>query len=137
MYDKTESVEKMNVTDGGAYLLHLRISRTRRISVGALGDIRFAAGSYIYVGSARRSIAPRVARHRRLAKDKTGKLRWHIDYLLVHPCTRLVAVSVLRGAEECSWSQRISRRRGSSIAAPRFGASDCRSGCRTHLYRID
>lgn len=127
----------MNVTAGGAYLLHLRISRTVHIEVGALGNLRFTAGRYIYVGSARRSIPARVARHLRLAKDKSGKLRWHIDYLLVHPCARLVAVSALRGADECRLSERIARRKGSSAAASGFGASDCRAGCRTHLYRID
>lgn len=127
----------MNVTDGGAYLLHLRIISTVHIAVGALGDLCFTPGRYVYVGSARRNIAARVARHRRLAKDKSGKLHWHIDYLLVHPCARLVTVSALRDADECHLSQRIARRKGSSAAVPGFGASDCRSGCRTHLYRID
>ncbi len=126
----------MDAAEGGAYLLHLELSHTIRITVGALGKARFPAGNYIYVGSARRSIASRVARHRRLAENKSGKLRWHIDYLLVHPCTRLVTVRILRGADECACSGKIANRRGSSVAVPRFGSSDCRSGCRTHLYRI-
>jgi Uri superfamily endonuclease len=128
--------EDLKVNAPGAYLLHLEVCRTLRASVGALGKVRLAAGRYIYVGSARRGIAARVSRHRRLAENKEGKLHWHIDYLLVHPHTRLVSVSSLPGADECAWSERIARRKGTSIAVPRFGASDCRSGCLTHLYRI-
>lgn len=89
-----------------------------------------------YVGGARRSIATRVARHCRLARAKSGRPHWHVDYLLVHPAVRLAAVIVYEQVAECALSRRLACRRGVSVAVPGFGASDCRSGCRTHLYRL-
>ncbi len=45
--------------------------------VGRLGVVKFRAGFYFYVGSAKRNLSTRLARHARRRK----KLRWHIDYL--------------------------------------------------------
>ena len=64
--------------DSGHYLLVLRLSQPRELRVGALGEIRFLAGDYVYVGSAQRALAARVARHRR-RHDK--RFHWHIDSL--------------------------------------------------------
>lgn len=61
----------------GTYLLAVRLDSPRTVGVGALGDIRFDAGVYIYVGSAMGGLDQRVGRH--LSGRKT--LRWHIDYL--------------------------------------------------------
>lgn len=121
---------------GGAYLLCLEVSCKLLIDVGSLGKITLAPGRYAYVGGARRSVAARVARHCRLACRKSGRRHWHIDHLLAHAAVRLAAVIIHCQAEECALSRKLARLRRVSIAVPHFGASDCRSGCSTHLYRL-
>lgn len=122
--------------DAGAYLLYLNLSSRLTLEAGSLGTIELAPGRYAYVGGARRSIAARVARHCRLARAKSGRPHWHVDYLLVHPAVRLAEVVVYERVAECALARRLACRRGVSVAVPHFGASDCRSGCRTHLYRL-
>ncbi len=121
---------------GGAYLLHIRLLRTLRLKIGALGEHLAPAGHYVYIGSARRGIATRVARHMRLALTKSGKLHWHIDHLLIRRECELSRTRFFPGVEECALARRVARRVGAIAPVPRFGASDCRSGCLAHLYRI-
>ena len=120
--------------DSGAYVLRLELGRPARLTVGALGELEFEPGRYFYVGSARRGIKARVARHKRLVDAKSGVAHWHIDYLLLHPHCRLVEVELLPGAGECRVARSIGRRNGVTIPVPGFGATDCRSGCRAHLF---
>ena len=120
----------------GAYILHLRIKRSLKLSVGALGEIALPAGRYAYVGSARPSIAGRVSRHLRLAESRTGKSHWHIDYLLLHPAIELTGIEARPGAAECSVAKEIASGKGACAPVPRFGSTDCRSGCGAHLFRI-
>ena len=106
------------------YQLKIEVRRGFRIQVGRLGQFRFPPGRYIYTGSARRNFEARIARH--LRREKT--LRWHIDWLLAASGVKVVGVKRSRIAE-CALNQRL---RG-SIVVPGFGASDCRSGCGSHL----
>jgi Uri superfamily endonuclease len=109
------------------YQLVIEVAEPVRIEVGALGGFTFAAGRYVYTGSAKRNPEARIARH--LARSKT--LRWHIDYLLNAPGVRVV--DVLRFDEaECV----VNRNTAGAIRVPRFGASDCRAGCGSHLKRV-
>ncbi|WP_022670129.1 GIY-YIG nuclease family protein [Hippea alviniae] len=62
----------------GAYALLIKVDRDRDIVIGALGNVSFKKGFYVYVGSAMGGLNHRLKRH--LSKNK--KLRWHIDYLL-------------------------------------------------------
>jgi Uri superfamily endonuclease len=94
-------------------------------------------GLYLYVGSARRGIEVRSARHERLATSKKGKRRWHIDSLLIHPDSVLTRIEAFPGVGECDLSRRIADLCGITVPIRRFGASDCRSGCPAHLYRSD
>lgn len=61
----------------GTYLLFIKVKEGKR-KIGALGEIFFPEGYYVYVGSAMNSIEARVRRH--FSKEKRKK--WHIDYLL-------------------------------------------------------
>jgi Uri superfamily endonuclease len=95
-----------------------------RVQIGRLGEFCFAAGCYVYTGSARRNLEQRIARHLRCEK----RLRWHIDYLLAAPGVRITGVE--RSPDgECE----LNRRSAGTMPVPGFGASDCRQGCGSHL----
>ena len=115
-------------------MLRLELRKPARITVGALGEYTFEPGQYLYVGSARRGIGARVARHKRLVGTKTGIAHWHIDYLLLHPQCSLAGVEVLPGAEECMVSRSIGEQDGITIPVIGFGSTDCWSNCRAHLF---
>lgn len=123
------------MAQGGAYLLFLSVSRAVRIRPGRLGPQRLEAGRYVYVGSARRHLVQRVARHRQLATGKTGNRHWHIDALLLHGWSRWDGCELFVDDEECRLSHRLATL-GAETPLPGFGATDCRAGCRSHLYRV-
>jgi Uri superfamily endonuclease len=120
----------------GAYILYLQIKGSLTLTVGSLGKVFFPSGLYAYVGSARSGVAGRVARHRRLAYTKSGKIHWHIDYLLVHPRTVWAGDTMLNDGKECKVSKKIASEKGATTPVPGFGSSDCRSGCCSHLYHL-
>jgi len=109
------------------YQLVIEIAKPLCIAVGALGVRDLPAGRYVYTGSAKRNPEARIARH--LSRSKT--LRWHIDYLLTAPGVRVVEVRRF-DEPECV----VNRDTAGTIPVPRFGASDCRAGCGSHLKRL-
>jgi Uri superfamily endonuclease len=119
----------MTRSAGGLYVVGMTLAAPTGVVVGKLGGLRFAAGLYLYVGSARGGLAPRVARHRR--RDKP--LRWHIDYLR-RRCAFSLAVLFPGRHDECALAARVHREVGGEIPFPRFGASDCH--CAGHLIRV-
>jgi Uri superfamily endonuclease len=123
-------------TKRGAYVLYLDIALSLTLQVGSLGSSVFPAGRYAYVGSARRGIAARVSRHKQLAVEKAGKIHWHIDYLLINRHAELAGEEALANEIECRVSKRIAAMRGVTVPVPGFGSSDCRAGCRAHLYLL-
>jgi Uri superfamily endonuclease len=121
----------------GAYFLYLHLNQPLKIDAGSLKNIYLPAGDYVYVGSARRGIAQRIARHKRLAEIKKGIPHWHIDYLLVQPQTQITGEMRLAGENECVASKEMASKKGVSAPVLGFGSTDCRSGCQAHLYRLD
>jgi Uri superfamily endonuclease len=109
-----------------AYRLRIRLARPVAVTVGRLGRFELPAGRYVYTGSARRGLEARIARHLRHGKDK--HLRWHVDYLLAAPGCAVTDVE-RHDADECALNRAV----GGSVPVPGFGASDCRSGCGSHL----
>lgn len=107
-----------------SYQLRIVVTQPLRCVIGRLGEFEFAAGRYVYSGSARRHLEARIARHLRTQKP----LRWHIDYLLGAPGVQVVGVVRSRRGE-CGLNRSIA----GSIPVPGFGASDCRNGCAAHL----
>ncbi len=107
-----------------SYQLWITVDRPLQLQVGRLGRFWFPPGRYVYTGSARRAIAARLARHR--AADK--RLRWHIDYLLAAPGVRIDQTQTFEAAE-C----RINHSTPGAVLIDRFGATDCRAGCGSHL----
>jgi Uri superfamily endonuclease len=124
----------MTSADSGCYSLIITLNRRKKIRVGKLGVALFPAGTYIYTGSARKGLAARLRRHCRGKK----KLHWHIDHLLALPEARVQKIILYPPApgQECRQNQRIAARSGAAIILRRFGASDCQSGCGSHLFFI-
>ena len=120
----------------GAYVLYLDVAESLTLNVGVLKNSPFPAGRYAYVGSASGGIDQRIARHRRLAEQKTGKRHWHIDYLLAHPQVRITGEEAFPDTRECEVSRQIASRRGTTVPVLNFGSTDCKAGCPAHLYRI-
>ena len=52
-------------TDSGVYRLWIELASPVDVRAGRLGIFRLPAGTYVYVGSARRGLSARLARHRR------------------------------------------------------------------------
>jgi Uri superfamily endonuclease len=112
----------------GTYVLVVDLAESATITVGALGDREFDAGTYAYVGSA---FGPggfsRVDRHRELAAGERDARHWHIDYLLGHPAASLAEAITYPDADlECHLADALPGER-----APGVGASDC--DCAAHL----
>jgi Uri superfamily endonuclease len=113
----------------GTYVLVLYLANGTTIQVGRLGSVNFPVGWFAYVGSGcgPGGLAARISRHLRSDKPR----HWHIDYLraFARPVSVWYATEV-RG-RECQWAEALSHLPGALLAAPGFGASDCR--CAGHL----
>jgi Uri superfamily endonuclease len=116
----------------GCYSLIISLKRKKTVRVGKLGVALFPKGTYVYTGSAMGGLAARLKRH--LTRKK--KIRWHIDHLLKLPEARVDKVIVYQPTpnQECRQNQRIAALFGATIVLKRFGASDCKSGCASHLF---
>lgn len=110
----------------GTYLLVLRLSHARSVTVGALGRLTLKPGFYVYVGSAMGGLAARLAHHYRARKD----CHWHIDYLRQHARVRGAVAIAGRRRLECRLAGRIAQ--VAAWTVPGFGCSDCE--CRSHLF---
>lgn len=119
--------------NSGLYVLLVSLEADCTLAVGALGDFRLPRGQYLYCGSARSNLRQRVARH--LSSRKV--LRWHIDHLTSAAPAVLQGALFLdaRGLSECALNRAVGALAGACAPVPRFGASDCRSGCAAHLWR--
>ena len=117
--------------DKGVYCLVFENNECT-VRTGALGDLTFRAGWYIYVGSALGSGGlKRLARHISLARLRDRQPKWHVDYLLTSPCFSLSysIFAVTQERCECRLAQVF---KGPGILG--FGCSDC--SCSSHLlYR--
>lgn len=118
--------------DGGIYQLLIQVAEPLDLRVGALGEVHFALGWYVYTGSMRRGLSHRLRRHRAAVKP----LRWHIDYLTCRAPVVEHAVWPLDGTadQECRTHQALAALPGVVEPIPGFGSSDCR--CRSHLVYL-
>ncbi|MBF0194710.1 MAG: GIY-YIG nuclease family protein [Magnetococcales bacterium] len=112
------------------YALLIKYTKSQHVKVGAKGYIDIKAGSYLYIGSAKKSWEKRVGRH--LKKEK--KLRWHIDYLLSTKSTSIEEVWINQNSCECETAKAIADLKNSAVVAKKIGSSDCR--CPTHFFYI-
>ena len=119
---------------GGLYVVVIDLRCDLTLRVGALGERSLTAGWYVYVGSARRGLRARVARHRR----REERLRWHIDYLTTQAeCEVVEAVELIdAGIDECALCRALRDGLSATVPIRRFGASDCAGGCGAHLLHV-
>jgi Uri superfamily endonuclease len=115
-----------------SYVLVLEVTNQLRVTIGCLGLCHLEPGCYLYVGSAKRSLAQRLKWHIRRRK----KRRWHIDYLTTAKAVRVVGAFVTARWGECALRGVLEAREGCPSVLPRFGASDCTYGCVSHLLRL-
>lgn len=122
----------MNDGKGGTYALFMHLDEGLTEVVGSLGPTRFPRGVYVYAGSARSGLAPRLERHGR--RDK--KVHWHVDFLTVRPeCQVIGAVTFGPGGlTECRIVSALVTMPWTRVSPPRFGASD--HDCPGHLVML-
>ena len=115
--------------EGGTYILALQCARRVRIQVGRWRSVDFAAGYYLYVGSAfgPGGIRARVARH--IREDKS--LRWHIDYLRNACFVQAVLLHYGDRRLEHDWAQKLLCS-DKFMPVDGFGCTDC--SCSSHLF---
>lgn len=112
--------------DAGSYLMLLHLPREVTTVVGSLGIRTFAAGHYLYVGTAARNLDRRMARHRR----KKTAVHWHIDHLKGH-ADRCTAIPIRSSSPlEHELAAAVGRIADGCVAD--FGSSDC--DCPGHLF---
>jgi len=105
--------------DRGAYLVVLRLDRPTTIATGALGDVTYRRGYYLYIGSAQRNLTARLNRHRRPGRRRK---HWHIDYLR-ETCTVVDSYTIREPwRRETEIVRRLRPLADEGI--PRFGSSD-------------
>ncbi|HEY7316263.1 MAG TPA: GIY-YIG nuclease family protein [Candidatus Binatia bacterium] len=116
----------------GCYSLIFRLKRNETVRVGKLGQAVFPAGTYVYTGSAMNGLGARLRRH----CNRKKKTHWHIDYLLTLPEARIRKILLYPAApgQECRQNKRIAAKPGAAVILKNFGASDCKSGCPSHLF---
>ncbi len=119
------SILEQEMDDRGVYLLLLELDRPQHLEIGRLGKVSFPAGHYVYIGSARRHLSARIARH--LRRRKT--LFWHIDYLRPH-ADRVQALPI-RTPDDLECALAVDLRSLADDLIPGFGSSDC--DCPSHL----
>jgi len=110
--------------------LILFVARAKGLTIGSLGKYLFPRGYYGYIGSA---FGPGGLRARLAHHLKTSsKPHWHIDYLRQQAEMIEIWFSSAPVKQEHAWARLCQSMPGVSIAAPRFGASDC--ACASHLF---
>lgn len=117
----------------GTYILVLRLDGPAVIQIGRLGAQVFAAGHYVYVGSALGAggLASRLNHHLSWAEGRAVRKHWHIDYLLQQATVVQVWYRVGPERLECEWARALAAQPAFQSPVPGFGSSDCR--CPSHL----
>jgi len=114
------------------YTLIIKLTKKVKLKVGGLGSLKFEKGWYAYTGSALGSggLIGRIQRH--MKKDK--RCFWHIDYLLNNEYSSIKAIicAVSNTRYECKIVRKIASMTAKPIKG--FRVSDCKEGCRSHLY---
>jgi len=110
----------------GVYIVLGQLLGDTVIEPGALGEVLFKKGFYVYVGSALKNLMQRTARHKR----KRKKIHWHIDYFLNKASLIKTYPIFSYDPLECSLAFDIKQIAEGEV--PNFGSSDC--SCSSHFF---
>ncbi len=120
----------------GTYILILYVKENLKVRVGRLGLQHLGRGYYAYLGSAHgeppQNLKGRLNRH----KSKRKKTRWHIDYLTLNRNVTPVKAIVIYDEKMEHELSKLLESTGCKPTIKGFGATDCKAGCYSHLYRI-
>jgi len=109
------------------YAVFFRLKEGKVVEVGALGEIMFESGIYVYVGSGGSNVFKRVERH--FSQDKN--CFWHVDYFSVEAEPLDYFILPESSSFECVLAG-IAGAMGEPVEG--FGSSDC--GCGSHFFRL-
>ena len=119
----------------GTYLLLVKVKDNPIIHVSKKIWM-FEKGIYAYIGSARNTggLRARIGRH--LKQDK--KLYWHIDYLLENSYVEIIGTIFTTSKKnlECEVVKTLIKEGTETPYAKRFGSSDCKKGCPSHIIKL-
>ncbi len=118
-------------SNSGTYVLWFVLREEKIVNRLSRPQWYFPAGLYSYVGRDSRHLKSRLKRHLQSKK----KRHWHIDWLLSGENFEICEIWIFRNHPEweCKVNQALETQSGAKIPAKRFGASDCKNGCRAHL----
>ncbi len=105
------------------------------VRMGTAGNVDFAPGEWVYVGSAlgtgSTALENRIRRH--FSTEKT--LHWHVDYLIEKVGLPVEVVWAETEREmECAVAEKLKLSKDFEIGPPGFGSSDCGGHCGSHIF---
>lgn len=122
----------------GSYIIIIFLQKNIGIIIGALGNVEFKNGFYVYIGSAMgnsgsTTLINRVRRH--VSPSESKKIHWHIDYLLDNKYTSIFCIYLIPSLQnlECLIANELLNIADSHIS--KFGSSDCH--CESHLLYFE
>jgi len=76
----------------------------------------------------------RISRH----LEKNKKKSWHIDFLLADKDVEVIfaLIAPINERMECEINQYLQEKMHSKVPIPKFGSSDCKRGCKSHLFYL-
>jgi Uri superfamily endonuclease len=121
----------------GVYALVIKARNQVIVSTGALGDVVFAPGTWVYTGSALGTGSTRLDHRIKRHFTSVKTLHWHIDFLLekTGPPVDVIWARTER-AMECKVAEALKRHADFEIGPRGFGASDCNARCGSHVFRF-
>jgi len=136
--EPTSTLSGTHIPKKGTYTLMVFVPSEKRIEIGRIGVQRFPEGYYAYTGTALGkgplSLEGRISRH--LKKNK--KRLWHIDFLLADRDVEVISALIAPANErmECEINQYLQEKIHVEIPILKFGSSDCKKGCKSHLLHL-
>ena len=126
--------QQLRLPKQGTYILIIFISKSIEVAIGKIGFRLFPPGLYAYTGSALgkgNSLPNRLKRHLKIKKKK----HWHIDFLLENENVHVVTFITIPSKTkiECEINQLLKSHLDAKVLIPKFGASDCKHNCKSHL----
>lgn len=114
----------------GSYILWMKLSRKRRVTIGRLGEHLFRPGFYAYTGSAfgPGGLKARLGHH----LESTARPRWHIDYFRnISDCIE-IWISTSPEKIEHRFAAHLAGLPGAETPVKKFGSTDC--DCPAHFF---